>query len=91
MNAFLKEMELKGIIKTNELQKGVLSITSINKESEEFKFYKKPQWYKEKETGAVATITEESLNDLTKAMSCEIIEMFKVDGNNDELFRPRYK
>ena len=34
MNNFIKEMELKGLIKTKEIQKGVLSITSINKESE---------------------------------------------------------
>lgn len=35
MGVFLKEMELKGCIKTKELQKGVLSITEIQKENEQ--------------------------------------------------------
>ena len=34
ITAFLKEMEKEGLIKTKELQKGVLSITEISKEHE---------------------------------------------------------
>lgn len=34
MNTFLSEMESNGLIKLKEAQKGVLSITNINKENE---------------------------------------------------------
>jgi hypothetical protein len=34
ISVFLKEMEKKGLIRTKELQKGVLSITEISKDNE---------------------------------------------------------
>jgi translation initiation factor 2D len=82
ISLFLKEMEEKGCIKNKELQKGVLSITSIQTEHEMIKFFKKPEWFKI--LGEIQ-VNEQLQND--DKFVFEVVEMFKVDGNTEAFFK----
>jgi hypothetical protein len=81
MGNFIKEMEQIGLIKTKEVQKGVLSITDVNKEHEMFTNARKPTWL----------IERSKIERDAKLSMIEISDLYKIDGNSEILFKNKYK
>lgn len=74
-------MEKIGLIKTKEAQKGVLSITDVNKEHEMFVNARKPEWL----------ISKSKIERDAKLVMIDILDLYKIDGNSEMLFKNKFK
>ena len=80
-------MESKGYIKLKD-QKGVLSLTYVHKENSFFSYYKRPEWMRT-DLNEVKDVKDVNLEEVQFVF--EIIEVYRMDGNSESLFRPNYR
>ncbi len=60
------------------------------KKTKRFTYFKKPDWMKELSLASNNTIGSE-LRQIDQPFVFEILEVFRVDGNNELIFKPKYK